>query len=221
MNGANQAGDANEGLYMGHQDNGAMGTTTGGNSPPTWNFPNCCDVFNIAANPTRVVWDLFSPYQQFRGAPGMTGPTAITGFAPGAGTQGVDVFTFPDNIDTFGANQYVSVSGSGAFTTNDITANPVVWTALGTGIPAGGFCSVQVALSGGTPTFYAQTGCLGVFETGNNRGPFQLWRLQGLTGTWDRVDDNFSDQRHRDLRRRPEQPQPRLRLAPLRPQGRG
>ena len=192
MNGANQAGDANEDLYMGHQDNGAMGTTTGGNSPPTWNFPNCCDVFNIAANPTRVVWDLFSPYNQFRGGPGMTGPTAITGFAPGTGTQGVDVFTFPDNIDTFGANQYVSVSGSGAFTTNDITANPVVWTALGTGIPAGGFCSVQVAISGGTPTFYAQTGCLGVFETGNNRGPFQLWRLQGLTGTWDRVDDNFS-----------------------------
>ena len=82
--------------------------------------------------------------------------------------------------------------GSGAFTTNDITANPVVWTALGTGIPGGGFCGVQAAVSGGTPTFYAQTGCLGVFESGANRGPFQLWKLVGTGGTWDRVDDNFS-----------------------------
>ena len=68
---------------------------------------------------------------------------------------------------------------------------PVVWTALGTGIPAGGFCGVQAAVSAGTPTFYAQTGCLGVFETGGNRGPFQLWRLVGTTGAWDRIDDNF------------------------------
>src|SRR5205085_11459697 len=75
---------------------------------------------------------------------------------------------------------------------DDITADAVVWTALGTGLPAGGFCGVQVGVSGGTPTSYAQTGCLGVFETGSNRGPFQLWRLQGLTGTWSRVDNTFN-----------------------------
>jgi hypothetical protein len=192
MTGANQAGDTNEDLYLGNQDNGAMGTTSAGATPPTWNFPTCCDIFNIVADPTRVVWDAWSGYSQTRGGPGMTAPTAVTGFEPGSASQGVDLFTWPDNIDTFGANQYVAVTGSGAFTTNDITANPVVWTALGTGIPAGGFCAVQVAVTGGTPTFYAQTGCLGVFETGGNRGPFQLWRLQGLTGTWARVDNTFN-----------------------------
>ncbi|MGH9136721.1 MAG: hypothetical protein ACRD0G_06695 [Acidimicrobiales bacterium] len=191
MNGADQAGDANEDLYMGLQDNGAMGTTNGGAALPTWNFPHCCDVFNIAADSTRVVWDFFSGYNQFYGGPGMAGPTAVATFAPGTGTQGVDLFTFPDNIDTFGPNQYVSVTGSGPFTTNDITANPVVWSALGSGAPAGGFCGVQVADNGGTPAFFAQTGCLGVFETGGNRGPFQLWRLDGVAGTWDRIDDNF------------------------------
>jgi hypothetical protein len=192
MAGANQAGDSPEDLYMGAQDNGAFGAQNAGAATLSWNFPNCCDVFNVAANSTRVVWDSFSPYSQSYGNPGMTSQTNVATTLPGSGTQGIDVFTFPDNLDSFGTNQYVGVSGSGAFTTSDITASPVVWTALGTGIPAGGFCGVQVAESGGTPTFYAQTGCLGVFESGGNRGPFQLWRLAGTTGTWDRIDDNFS-----------------------------
>jgi hypothetical protein len=192
MGHANQAGDNNEDLYMGLQDNGAAGSTNAGANVVTWNYPNCCDVFNIAADPTRVVWDLWSGYSQQWGTPGMATTNAVATFLPGSATQGVDLFTFPDNIDTFGANQYVAVSGSGAFTTNDITANPVVWTPLGSGTPGGGFCGVQAAVSSGTPTFYAQTGCLGVFESGANRGPFQLWRLVGTGGTWDRVDDNFS-----------------------------
>lgn len=192
MAGANQPGDAAENLYMGLQDNGAVGTSNAGASPPAWNFPHCCDVFNIGASSTRVVWDLWSGYGQFHSVPGMTAPVGVVGFEPGSATQGVDLFTFPDNIASLGGNSFVAVTGSGPFTTADITANPVVWTALGTGAPAGGFCGVQVAMSGGTPTFYAQTGCLGVFETGGNRGPFQLWRLQGMAGTWDRIDDNFS-----------------------------
>jgi hypothetical protein len=192
MTGADQPGDANENLYFGAQDNGAMGTSNAGASPPAWNFPHCCDVFNTAANPTRVVWDLWSGYGQFHSVPGMTAPVGVATFAPGTASQGVDLFTFPDNIRSLGGNSFVSVSGSGAFTTTDITASPVVWTALGTGIPAGGFCGVQVSMSGGTPTFYAQTGCLGVFENGGNRGPFQLWRLPGLAGTWTRIDNNFS-----------------------------
>jgi hypothetical protein len=192
MNHADQAGDPNEDLYMGLQDNGAAGTTNAGANAVTWHYPNCCDVFNIAAEPARVVWDSWSGYSQQWGNPGMVTLNPVATFLPGTASQGVDLFTFPDNIDNFGANQYVAVSGSGAFTTADITSNPVVWTTLGTGIPPGGFCGVQAALSAGTPTFYAQTGCLGVFETGGNRGPFQLWRLVGTTGTWDRIDDNFS-----------------------------
>jgi hypothetical protein len=189
---ANQAGDNNEDLYMGLQDNGAAGSTNAGAAAVTWHYASCCDVFNIAAEPARVVWDSWSGYSQQWGNPGMATVNTVATFLPGSASQGVDLFTFPDNIDNFGANQYVAVSGSGAFTTNDITSNPVTWTALGTGIPAGGFCGVQAAVSGGTPTFYAQTGCLGVFENGGNRGPFQLWKLVGTSGAWDRIDDNFS-----------------------------
>ncbi|MGH9222640.1 MAG: hypothetical protein ACRD2W_02285 [Acidimicrobiales bacterium] len=196
MSGADQAGDVAEDLYMGAQDTGSFAATNGGATPPTWTFPDCCDVFNVVANPTRVVWDVccfnVAPADRlFYGGPGMAGPTQVATLPPGAGVQGLDLFTFPDFIDTYGANDYVAVTGSGAFTTNDITANPVVWTARNTGAPPGGFCTVQASVSGGTPTFYAQTGCQGNRETGINAGGFQLWRLQGLAGTWDRIDDNF------------------------------
>jgi len=197
MSGAHQAGDANEDLYMGMQDTGSFATTTGGAPLPTWAAPNCCDVFNIVADSTRVVWDVCCnnmppPNDRvFRGGPGMTGQTQLATPPPGNDVQGRDLFTFPDYIDVFGPNQYVAVTQSGPVTTNDITANPVVWTALGTGAPAGGFCTVQASVTGGTPTFYAQTGCQGDRETGINAGGFQLWRVQGLTGAWDRIDDNF------------------------------
>jgi hypothetical protein len=189
---ADQPGDNNEDLYMGLQDNGAAGSTDAGAGVVNWHYPNCCDVFNIAAEPARVVWDTWSGYSQSWGNPGMATTNGVATFLPGSAAQGVDLFTFPDNIDNYGPNQYVAVSGSGAFTTNDITSNPVTWTPVGNGAPGGGFCGVQASVSGGTPTFYAQTGCLGVFENGGNRGPFQLWRVVGTGGTWDRIDDNFS-----------------------------
>lgn len=192
MAGADQVGVSAEDLYMGAQDTGSFATTDAGAGSPTWTMPNCCDVFNIAATPGQVVWDLFSAYRQFHGGAGMTGQTNVANSAPGAGTQGVDLFTFPDNIAPFGSGQHVVVTGSGPVTTSDITANPVVWNTLGSGAPSNGFCGVQVATSGGTPTFYAQTGCLGVFETGNNRGPFQLWKVEDTDGTWERIDDNFT-----------------------------
>lgn len=194
MRGAHQPGTNNEDLYFGAQDNGAFGTTTAGAGAGSvvWTMPSCCDVFNVAADSTQVVWDRFSGYEQWHDAPGMASPTMVSTYAPGTGAQGVDLFTFPDNIDTTAApGQYVSVSGSGAVTTTDITSNPVTWTALGTGAPASGFCGVQFAMTGATPTFYAQTGCLGVFETGGSAGPFQLWKLEGTSGSWTRVDDNF------------------------------
>ena len=80
-------------------------------------------------------------------------------------------------------------AGGGLFTTNDVTVNPVVWTQIGAGsTPAGGFCSVQVSLSGGTPTFYGQTTCIGV---GEQQGGAQLWQFVGTgAGNWQRIDNN-------------------------------
>ena len=51
MDGANRAGDAAEDLYFGNQDNGTFGTTTAGTNPPTWTNPNCCDTFDVLADP--------------------------------------------------------------------------------------------------------------------------------------------------------------------------
>jgi uncharacterized repeat protein (TIGR01451 family) len=88
------------------------------------------------------------------------------------------------------------VTGSGLFITDDITdATP--WTQLGaTSDPSGGFCSVQVAVDGGTPTFYGFTRCdSGPNSIAENNNPGQLWKFEGEgpSGSWERVDDNGLD----------------------------
>ena len=40
----------------------------------------------------------------------MATQNGVATFLPGSATQGVDLFTFPDNIDNFGPNQYVGRS---------------------------------------------------------------------------------------------------------------
>ena len=190
MAGADQAGGSSEDLYMGAQDTGSFAATNAGSANPTWTMPNCCDVFNIVADSSRVIWDMWSGYSFLRGGPGMTGQTNINGVAPGVPTQGFALFNFPDYLDQYSANGYVAVSNQGLFITTDITANPVTWTQLGAGGGSGGgYCGVQAADDGGNPVFYAQTQCYGVFETSP---PAQLWKFEGTNpaGTWARVDNN-------------------------------
>ena len=190
MTGADQAGDSSEDIYMGAQDTGSFATTNGGAANPTWTMPNCCDVFNIVADSSRVIWDRWSPYLFLRGGSGMSGSTNINGTPPGVPVQGFALFNFPDYLDQYSANGYVAVSGQGLFITTDITANPVTWTELGaSGGAGGGYCGVQAADDGGTPVFYAQTQCIGVFETSPAA---QLWKFEGTnpSGTWERVDNN-------------------------------
>jgi photosystem II stability/assembly factor-like uncharacterized protein len=186
MAGADQPGVAAEDLYFGCQDNGSFAATNAGAARPTWVNRDCCDVFTIVADATRVVYDIFAPYSLMYGDPGMVNVQNVATLPPGC----CPLFTFPDYLAQFGPNQYIAVTGSGAFITSDITANPVMWPQLGAAsTPAGGFCGVQVAVSGGTPTFYAQTTCVGVFET---QGPAQLWKFVGTdpAGVWEQVDDN-------------------------------
>lgn len=190
MAGAHEAGATNEDLYLGAQDDGTHATTTAGTGTPAWTETTCCDVFNIVADSTRVVSDSFSAYNFTRWNPGMTGGAAIATLPPGCCTQGVALFNFPDYIAEFGLNQYIAVTNSGAYITSDITAGPVVWTQLGAAsTPAGGWCGVQAAVIGGLPTFYAQTQCIGVFETQTGAG---LWKYSGTApgGTWTQVDTN-------------------------------
>lgn len=189
MDGADQPGDVTEDLYFGAQDNGSFATQTAGAAAPAWVNQDCCDSFDMIADATRVLSTLCCGFSTRVGNAGLTGNAAINNPA-----GGVPAFNFPDYIDQFGLNQYVAVTTTGAFTTTDITASPVVWTQLGTAsTPAGGFCAVHAAVSGGTPTFYAQTFCVtstnSVFEL---PGSGQLWKFTGTdpTGMWQRVDNN-------------------------------
>jgi len=185
MAGVNEAGDSAEDLYFGAQDNGSYGATDAGAASPTWTNRDCCDIFDMVADANRVLYTYTGPFQIFLRGQGLTGGGQLATYPPGT----TPTCNFPDSFDQYGNNQYIAVTNTGAYITTDITTNPVVWTQLGAAsTPAGGFCGVQAAVTGGTPTFYAQTQCIGVFE---NSGAAQLWRFVGTgAGTWTRIDNN-------------------------------
>ena len=181
MDGADQPGPVNEDLYFGNQDNGPFAATNAGAASPSWNNISCCDAFDITANLVRVVFTICCGFSILVANPGMTSPVPLATNPPGT----IPTFNFPDFINRFGTNQHVAVTSSGAFITNNITANPVVWTQLGaSSTPPGGFCAVKTAVSAATPTFYAQTQCLGG----------QVWKYVGTApgGTWQRIDTGLT-----------------------------
>ena len=184
MAGVDRPGNlSNEDLYFGVQDDGSWVSTDAGAADPTWSNKDCCDVFDVVADTTRVVYDVCCGFTVFQRNNGMTGGGAIATNPPG----NVPAFFYPDFIDQFGPNQYVAVTtggGGGAFTTNNIAASPVVWTPLGANAPANGFCSVQVSIGGGQTAYYAQTGC------GPDAGN-QVWRFNAaISPNWQQIDNN-------------------------------
>jgi photosystem II stability/assembly factor-like uncharacterized protein len=172
-----------EAVYMGAQDNGTFATTNGGAAAPTWFNRDCCDAFDTVADSTQVVYTVccFTPApatRVFVRGQGMTGGAEIAtnpaGVIPG--------FGFPDVIARFGSGRYALVTSAGIFITQNIAANPVVWTALGANAPVNA-CAIYASRTGASPVFYAQTGrCDG-------NGPGQLMRFNGTTasGTWQNV----------------------------------
>ncbi len=177
---------AAEELYYGMQDNGTMATTNAGATPPTWTNPNCCDTFDMLAGPTWVLgtsccFTMGRQNQlQIAGA-GYAGPTQVNTYPAGT----IPGFTWGHRLAQFGTNAVAMITTSGLFSTPDITANPIVWSAM-TALPAdpGTPCDVRTSLSGGTWTFFVQTGqCTG-------RGPDRLYRMDGTGGVWNRIDDD-------------------------------
>ncbi len=159
-----------------------MATTNAGATPPPWHNPICCDSFDVAADANRVLYTVccFSPppaNRLFLSGRGELGTSEINTYRPGS----LPGFRFIDIVDIFGDKRYVIVTTAGVFVTLDITANPIVWTQLGTG-PAEA-CGVKAAVSAGIPTFYV--------EAGNCSGgdPDQLWKYTGASpgGTWQQV----------------------------------
>lgn len=186
--GADQPGVLAEDLYFGNQDNGSFGTTNAGAPSPTWTNRDCCDAFDDSSNPARVLYTVccFSPApanRLFLRNPGMAGGAEINTYPPGTlpGFRPIDV------VGTFGPADFVVVTTQGVFITNNVTANPIVWTQIGAATSPAGACGIRVALSGGQPTFFVQAGAC------DGRVPDQLWRYVGTNpaSAWVRIDSNL------------------------------
>ncbi|MGH9280734.1 MAG: hypothetical protein ACRD12_21920 [Acidimicrobiales bacterium] len=188
MEGSHLAGDNAEQLLFGTQDNGTFSSITAGATPPTWTNPNCCDTFDVLATTDFTLGTVccfgmgrFNRLQ-IAGA-NYAAPAEIPNY-PSAGE--IDTFNWGRHVNNWGTeNNNVLLLSDNIWITDDIQANPIVWTALQA--PPGGagaFCNVQTSLDGGTPVFFAQNGqCTG-------RGLDQVWRLDGTADTtWARVDN--------------------------------
>lgn len=178
---------AAEGLYYGMQDNGTMATTNAGANPPTWTNPNCCDTFDVLAGPTWVLGTVccfnMGRFNRLELAgPGYAGNAEINTYPPG----NIPGFTWGHRLAQFGANSVAIITSAGLYSTTNITASPIVWTAM-TALPGGDPgtpCDLRTSQSGGTWTFFAQTGqCTG-------RGADRLYTMDGPTGVWSRIDDD-------------------------------
>lgn len=183
FNGVGRPGAGPEDLYMGNQDNGTFGTLTAGATAPAWNNQRCCDGFDMAAEATRVLTTVCCNAGVTRlrvSAPGLAGPGPLINTPPPGQLLG---FQQLENIVNFGADDYAVVTSTGVFVTDNVGANPVVWTQLGAASTPGGACGIQVSFVGTTPTFLVKNnGC-----NGDTAGT--LWRHQGAAagGTWVQV----------------------------------
>jgi hypothetical protein len=188
MGGAAQPGIASEDLYFGTQDNGVFGTLNAGVATPSWIFKEPGDIFDVAAVPDLVQYTL------------QGGKVILNlrqrGFANGAEINpypsgNIAGFTFGIQCAWFCPERSVLLTKTGAFVTNDITANPIVWTEIGSASkpPNEQMCSVKVATSGGIPTFYVRTKSGSMPGQCNGRTPDKFWRFTGTSpaGTWVQV----------------------------------
>lgn len=187
-------------------------------NPVVWSNPDCCDVFDIVTDPNRVLYTTCcAPINP--GVPRAVLRIGTFGLAnsgtpvPNIPTNGLlEQFRPIDSfapIDTADDNDWVLVTRNcgatepgcegpptntnngdgGVYVTEDITANPIVWTELGAATEPDA-CGIFTAVSQGTPTFYAMAG------NGSNRcdtvGGDAIWKYTGTNpnGTWDRIDDN-------------------------------
>jgi photosystem II stability/assembly factor-like uncharacterized protein len=189
MDGAHQSGIKQEDLYLEPQDNGPFATRDAGATPPTWSNRTCCDGFDVASDPSRVLSSIccfkpaFEPTVLLQPA-GMVGGGEINAQLPGV----VRGFRLIDEFDRWGDKKYVLVTADPAvYVTKDITANPIVWTQLGAASTPQYACGVRASVgSRGQPVFYVQSGSCGGEYGGT------LWKYVGTApgGTWQQIDSS-------------------------------
>ncbi|HVS80523.1 MAG TPA: YCF48-related protein [Pyrinomonadaceae bacterium] len=166
-----------EAVYMGAQDDGAFVTLNAGADIPDWKNPDGFDVSDVVPDTTQIVFTICClgtrGNQVFRRDPAMVGGGEIPNYPPGFIPFGL----FPDIIARFGANRFALATSSGIFATQNISANPIAWTSLGTNAPilAGGLWAAGPQTN---PTFYALT---------SNQATLLRYNGTSATGTWQNV----------------------------------
>ncbi len=182
MNSVHAASGDNESLYFGVQDDGTFAAPNAQTNSPLWSNRDCCDSFDMAVDTNQVVYTVccFSPRatRLFLRHSGMTGGAEIGNYPAG------DIMGWitPDQVDRFGGNEYVLLTDTGAFITKDITASPIVWSALGS--RPNGACGVRASVKSGKPSFFVQAGSC------DTAGTDRIWRYDGTAtgGTWQQID---------------------------------
>jgi uncharacterized repeat protein (TIGR01451 family) len=112
--GADQAGAATEDLYFGNQDNGSYAATNAGAANPTWENVDCCDIFDTAAEPARVLYTFCCgggrATSLLRRGSGMVGGGNLADPADYPADGIVPGFIFPDVLHRFGNASYALIT---------------------------------------------------------------------------------------------------------------
>jgi hypothetical protein len=180
---------ANEDVYFGNQDNGIFGTRRGGNLKPVWNEPDCCDVFDTAAEPNRMMFTVCcgpgGANQLFTAAPGAVGPVPVN--LPG--NPVIPGFKSVPSVVNFGPNSYAVLTNTGVLI--NIAFPNGQWANLGAPPNA---CGLRASRQGGAPVFYVQAGSCdagvsALTQVGRPAAPDLLLRYNGIApgGMWQPV----------------------------------
>ena len=163
LTGAPLAGNQT-GLYFGLMDSGLWYSTDGGSS---WGGPACCDIWDVVADADRLIFTQCCPTTTLSQAPA-NNPSNISPMTPPP-SGWLQWFQETDSIQRFAPDSYVFVTQTkgnalfetaggngpgGIWITEDVGAS---YTQLGATSSPANACAVQVAVSGGTPTFYVLT----------------------------------------------------------------
>lgn len=186
MDGSSRDGDEEEGIYIGQQDSGAFGTTEAAGGTVSWDSPSCCDIFDVEAEESRVVYTTccFSSGRRARifiDDESMDGGSAIPNDQHPPGN--LVTFRDTDSLTNFSENSYAVVTSNGIFFTSDISKQNISWKKLGTNQPSS-VCGIHSTKdAAGKPTFYVRVYACSMGSSG------PIWKLEGSSTTkpWKQV----------------------------------
>ena len=191
MDGNIRTTEGEEGVYMGQQDSGAFGTRDGAKANRDWNSPTCCDVFDVEAEDSRVIYSICCyrggrSTRMFLDDDNMDGGQEIPNYPTGS----LVGFRDTDSLSNYASNSYAVITSSGIFFTTNIGAETITWQNLGTSVPPN-ICGVYSSIrNDGTPVFTARAGGCGMGQTG------ELWQHVGAmtTGNWVQIQRDGQNQ---------------------------